>query len=185
MIKVLTLETQFQLASHERESATRALDLMRKQHDELQAQQSHWEDLRQASEKIDILTNLIGQADNEELLELRRYREQSRMLEADHNNLQKRFKELENKLGASEKSVATTKQNLVQAQQRVSEWERRAMESEALVEALQTQLDQAEQNHAQLDADHSLVSLQLEELEVEYRAMKVCDHNVNGLCVAF
>ncbi|EKM83395.1 hypothetical protein AGABI1DRAFT_65945 [Agaricus bisporus var. burnettii JB137-S8] len=170
--KVLTLETQLQLASHERESATRALDSLQKQHDELQAQQSHWEDLRQASEKIDILTNLIGQADNEELLELRRYREQSRMLEADYNNLQKRFKELENKFGTSERSVGTTKQNLAQAQQKVVEWERRAKESEGLVEALQTKLDQAEQTHAQLDADHSLVKLQLEEREAEYRAIK-------------
>lgn len=163
-----------QLASHERESVTRALDSLQKQHDELQAQQSHWEDLRQASEKIDILTNLIGQADNEELLELRRYREQSRMLEADYNNLQKRFKELENKFGTSERSVGTTKQNLAQAQQKVVEWERRAKESEGLVETLQTKLDQAEQTHAQLDADHSLVKLQLEEREAEYRAIKVC-----------
>lgn len=173
VLKISTSEMEVQLAKRERESATRAFETLQKQHEELQSQQSHWEDLRQASEKIDLLTNLIGQADNEELQELRRYREQSRLLEVDHSNLQKRFKDLENKFMASERNVASTRQNLTQVQQRTSEWERRAKEAEGQLEALQTKLDQAEQTHAQLDADYSLVKLQLEEREAEERAAKV------------
>ncbi|KAF5356305.1 hypothetical protein D9756_004271 [Leucocoprinus leucothites] len=170
--KVTTLEMQVQLEAREKDSTTRALEVLQKQYDELQSQQTHWNELRQAAEKIDLLTNLIGQADNEELQELRRYREQSRLLEADHNNLQKRFKELENHYKATEKNLASTRQALTHHQQKVTEVEHRAREAEGQLEAVQTKLDQAEQTHAQLDADYSLVRLQLEEREAEERAAK-------------
>ncbi|KXN84795.1 hypothetical protein AN958_12089 [Leucoagaricus sp. SymC.cos] len=170
--KVTTVEMQVQLVTREKESATRALDALEKQYDGLQSQRGHWNELRQAAEKIDLLTNLIGQADNEELQELRRYRDQSRMLEAEHNNLQKHFKELENKFMASERNVASARQTLAQTQQRTSEWERRVKEAEGELEVTQTKLDQAEQTHAQLDADYSLVKLQLDEREAEGRVVK-------------
>ncbi|KAF9451764.1 hypothetical protein P691DRAFT_756971 [Macrolepiota fuliginosa MF-IS2] len=170
--KIMAMEMQVQLATRDKETVTHALQTLQKQHDELHSQQSHWADLRQASEKIDLLTNLIGQADNEELQELRRYREQSRSLEVEHGNLQKRFKEIGDKFVASEKNISVALQNLVQAQQRTTEWERRAKEVEGQLEATQTKLDQTEQTHAQLDTDYSLVKLQLEELEAGGRAAK-------------
>ncbi len=165
---------QSQIANREKEAAVHALEGLQKRHDELESQQSHWNDLRQASEKIDLLTNLIGQADNEELQELRRFRDQTKVLEAEHGNLQKRFKDLENKFMASERNLVTTRQNLVQSQQRTTEWENQVKETEGQLEALQTKLDQAEQTHAQLDADYSFVKLQLEEREGEDRVAKVC-----------
>jgi lipopolysaccharide biosynthesis regulator YciM len=85
-----------------------------------------------------------------------------------------RYKDLENTFTASERNTASARQNLVQVQQRTTEWERRAVEAEGQLESLQTKLDQAEQAHAQLDADYSLVKLQLEEREAEDRAAKVC-----------
>ncbi|KAJ3556404.1 hypothetical protein NP233_g11986 [Leucocoprinus birnbaumii] len=170
--RIGSFEMQVELVTREHESTTRALEALQKQHDELQSQQTHWNELRQAAEKIDLLTNLIGQADNEELQELRRYREQSRMLEADHANLQKRLKDLESHYKANEKNLASTRQALSNSQQRLNEYEHRTQEAEAQLEILQTKLDQTEQTHAQLDADYSLVKLQLEEREADGRAAK-------------
>jgi chromosome segregation ATPase len=164
------LELQVTFASRDKESAVQALEALQKQHDTLASQQMHWDDLRRASEKIDMLTNLIGQADNDELKELRRHR---KALEGEHTALQKRFKDLEGKVSNSERAATTARQSLVQAQQRSAEWERRAKEYEGQLEMTQTKLDQAEQTQAQLDADYSLMKLQFEEREADDRLAKV------------
>lgn len=120
-----------------------------------------------------MLTTLIGQADNEELKDLRRNRDRSKVLEGEHAALQKRVRELETKVTNSEKASLTARQSLAQAQQRSSEWERRAKDYEGQLDLTQTKLDQAEQTQAQLDADYALVKLQLEEREADDRLAKV------------
>lgn len=158
----------------EKESANCTFETLQKQHEELQVQQTHWNELRQATEKIDMLANLIGQAENEELQELRRYREQSRLLEVEHGDLQKRAGELENLLKTNEKNLASTRQSLAQSQQRLAEWEHQGKETEGQLQIAQTKLDRVEQTHAQLEADYSIAKLQLDEFEGEERVAKVC-----------
>jgi chromosome segregation ATPase len=164
---------QVTLVTRDKESALQALTTLQQQHDNLSSQQSHWDELRKASEKIEMLTTLIGQADNEELKELRTQRDRSKVLEGEHAALQKRYKEQESKILNSERAAVTMRQSLAQAQQRSSEWERRAKDYEAQLEITQTQLEQAEQSHIQLDADYSLVKLQLEEQEADDRLAQV------------
>lgn len=159
--------------TRDKDTAVQALVALQKQHDHLSSQQSHWDELHHASEQIEMLTRLIGQADNEELKELRQSRDRSKVLEGEHAALQKRFKEMETRAGTNEKAAATARQTLSQAQQRSSEWERRCKELEGQLEMTQTKLDQEEQTHAQLDADYSLVKLQLEEQEANDRLAKV------------
>ncbi|KAF9014925.1 hypothetical protein BDQ17DRAFT_1340185 [Cyathus striatus] len=170
--KTDSLELQVTFASRDKETATQSLEVLQKQYDRLQSQQSHWDDLRQASEKIEMLTNLIGQADNEELKELRRYRERTKALEGEHSAIQKRFKDLESRFQNSERAASAAKQSLAQAQQRSTEWERRAKEYEGQLELTQTKLEQAEQTHSQLEADYSLVKLQLDEREADSRLVQ-------------
>lgn len=126
-----------------------------------------------------MLTNLIGQADNEELKELRHVRDRSKVLEGEHAALLKRFKDQESKVANSEKAAMAARQSLSQAQQRSSEWEKRAKEYEAQLEMTQTKLDQAEQTQSQLDADYSLVKLQLEEREADERLAKVSNEQLS------
>ncbi|KAG5730024.1 hypothetical protein E4T56_gene20184 [Termitomyces sp. T112] len=167
--KVNSLELQVAIANRDKESAVQTTEALQQQHDVFLAQQSNWDELRRASEKIDILASLIGKEDNEEIKELKRYCDRTKTLEHDHAALQTRFKELETKVGNGERAVTTVKQSLAQAQQRSSEWERRAKESEAQLELNRTKLEQMEQTHTQLDADYSLVKLQLEEQEANDR----------------
>lgn len=146
------------------------MSALQKQYDHLTAQQSHWDDLRRVSEKIEMF---MGQADNEELKELRRVRDRSKILEGEHSALQKRFKDHESKVANNERALVTARQSLAHAQQRASEWERRAKEHEGNLERLKTQLEQAEQTQTQLEADYSFATLQLEEKEADDRLAKV------------
>lgn len=117
---------------------------------------------------------MASQADQEELKELRRIRDRSKVLEGENTALQRRVKDYETKIANNDKLAQTSRQSLVQARQRAEEWERRAKEAEGRLEVTQTSLDQVEQSHSQLDADYSLVKLQLEERDAEERLDKVC-----------
>ncbi|KZT68449.1 hypothetical protein DAEQUDRAFT_671259 [Daedalea quercina L-15889] len=170
--RVDSLDLRVTFITREKELVTDELATQRRYHEELVAQRGSWDDLRAAAEQIQVLTKLVGQADTEELKELRRIRDRSRTLETEHAALQRRVKENETKLSASEKVAQASKQSLVQAQQRAVEWERRAKEASGELELTQQKLDSAEEARAQLDADYSLAKLQLEERDAEERLDK-------------
>lgn len=161
------------MTERDKDAAVEAQKLLQKEHDRVISQQTHWDDLHRAAEQIEMLTTLIGQADNEEVKELKRIRDRSNKLEGEHTALQKRFKDQESKIANSERAAVIARQSLAQAQQRASEWERRAKEHEAELEMTRTKLDHADQIHAQLDADYSLAKLQLDEREADDRLAKV------------
>ncbi|KAK7468443.1 hypothetical protein VKT23_002956 [Stygiomarasmius scandens] len=164
-----SLELKVTFANRDKESSERALASLQKQYDDISSQQAHWDNLRRASEQIEMLTNLIGQADNEELKELRRVRDRSKVLEGEHTALQKRFNQLESKAASNEKAATSAKQSLSQAQQRAAEWEKRAKEYEAQLERTKTELEQTEQMHTQMQTDYSSMQTQLEEHEANAR----------------
>ncbi|OCH88965.1 hypothetical protein OBBRIDRAFT_819908 [Obba rivulosa] len=170
--KIDALEIRATFLTREEETIMDELTRQRKQYDELLHQQSHWDDLRRTSEQIQMLANLVGQADSEEIKELRRTRDRSKVLEGEHAALQRRLREFETKMANSEKVTQASRQSLAQAQHRASEWEQRAKEYECQLEQAQSQFDQVESARAQLDSDYSLVRLQLEERDAEERLDK-------------
>lgn len=165
--------------TRDKEAATKIQTLLQKENDRLSSQQTHWDDLHRTSEQITMLTSLIGQADNEEVRELKRIRDRSNKLEEEHTALQKRFKDQDSKVANSERVAVTARQSLTQAQQRASEWERRAKEHEGELEMTRTKLDQADQTQVQLEADYSLAKLQLEEREADDRLSKVIERTLS------
>lgn len=167
------LELKVTFATREKEALADELAAQRRQNEELLSQQDRWDELRQATEQIQALANMASQADQEELKELRRIRDRSKVLEGENTALQRRVKDYETKIANNDKLAQTSRQSLVQARQRAEEWERRAKEAEGRLEVTQTSLDQVEQSHSQLDADYSLVKLQLEERDAEERLDKV------------
>jgi len=156
----------------EKEALADDLATLRTQYEEASSQQSQWDELRRTNENLQALANLVSQTDNEELRELRRTRDRFRNLETEHAALQRRLKEQDNKVLNSERTAQTARQSLSQAQQRAMEWEKRAKDYEHELESTRTRLDHAEQAQAQLDADYSLVKLQLEERDAEERLAK-------------
>lgn len=129
-----------------------------------------------------MLTNLIGQADNEEMRELRRIRDHSHALEAEHAALQKRFKDQETKIINSERISFTARQSLAQAQQRASDWEKRAKDHESTSESLHAKWQQQEDLLTQIDAEHASMKLRLEQKDTEERIAQVsCSPNAEIL----
>ncbi|KAH8120720.1 hypothetical protein DFH11DRAFT_1500736 [Phellopilus nigrolimitatus] len=170
--KVDSLEMQVDFGARDKDSTLQALRLLQDDRDHLAAQQSNWKDFRRTAEQIDTLASFIGKVEADEVIELRRVRDRSKVLEGEHATLQRRCKELESKINNAERTSLTTRQNLAQAQQRSAEWERKAREFEGEVERLTTAVDQGDQTSAQLDADYSLAKLQLEERDAEERLHK-------------
>ncbi|TDL28968.1 hypothetical protein BD410DRAFT_781527 [Rickenella mellea] len=176
--KVEALEMQVAFGLRDKEAVVQTLNLVQSDRDSLAAQQSHWDDLRRAGENIEALAKLIGQADSEEVKELKRARDRSKVLEGEHAALQKRFKDQESRLANVERASATARQNLASAQQRASDWEKKARDFEADLERTSTKLEQSEQTRSQLDADYSMTRLQLEEHEAEDRVVKDRERNL-------
>ncbi|KAL0945542.1 hypothetical protein HGRIS_014704 [Hohenbuehelia grisea] len=177
--KVDSLEIQSAFANRDKDAAVQALSALQKQHDLLSSQQEHWDTLQSATTQIATLTALMDKAGNEELAELKRTRDRSRVLEGENTALQKRLKDQEAKATNSDKAAAQIKQSLAQTQQRSLEWEKRAKEYEGQLELTKTKLDQAEQTHAQLDADYTLAKMQLEERDADDRLVKDRENKLN------
>ena len=170
------MEVELGFAKRERETASKALDTLQAQHKQVLAQQSNWETLAAATEKMNLVFNLLDNAESEEQKELGVLRARSKVLEDENAAMQKRFKELDTKLANSDRSAAAARQTLMQARQRSSEWERRAKEYEGQLERVQTKYEQSEQTQSQLDADFSMLKLQLEEQEADNRLLKVNEY---------
>lgn len=167
------MEVEVVSTHREKETVSKNMEALQKLHDQLLSQQSNWEVLNAASEKINLVYKLLENAEEEEQQEVQRQRERSRALEADNVAVQKRLREAELKLSNAEKTASATRQSLTQAQQRSAEWERRAKEYEGELEIVRTQLDQAEQTHGQLEADYNGVKMQLEEHDADKRLVDV------------
>ena len=168
-----SLEVRITYITREKDTLADEVAEQKRRNDELAAQQNNFDELRQATEQIQMLANLVGHVDTDEVKELRLIRDRSKLLEGEHVALQRRMKELETKVANHEKVTQSSRQSLLQARQRAEEWERRAKEAEGQLEVTQTKLDEVEQSHSQLDADYSLVKLQLEERDAEERLDKV------------
>ncbi len=160
--------------NREKDSLTEEVALLRRRNEELSSEQSQWDELRRTSEQIQNLAAIIGQADQEETKELKRTRDKFKVLEGEHASLQRRLRDQENKLVNNERAAQTALQTLTQAQQRAVEWEKRARDYEHELESTRTRLEDAERAQSQLDADYSLVKLQLDERDAEERLARVC-----------
>lgn len=167
------MEAEVTFASREKDTVTGHLENLQRQHDQLVSQQSNWEALNAASEKINLVYKLLENADEEDQQELRQQRERSRALDVENAALQKRVKDAELKLSSAEKTATTALQTLSQAQQRSSEWERCAKDYEGQLEMVRTKLEQAEQSYLQLEADYNMAKVQIEEHEADNRLVQV------------
>ncbi|KAF8895024.1 hypothetical protein CPB84DRAFT_1848362 [Gymnopilus junonius] len=167
--KVDALGQEVAFANREREATSKMLEVLQNQHTHLISQQSNWDVLNVATEKINMVFNLLENADSEEQKELRHYRDRSQMLGEENATLQKRIKELEGRFATNDRTAAAARQSLAQAQQRSTEWEHRAKECEGQLELFKTKYEQSEQTHAQLEADYEVVKMQLEEYEADKR----------------
>lgn len=173
-VQIDKLETAHNFTTREKESLAEEVARLRSQKEDLLSQQAHWDEFRNTSEQVQTLVALMQRADDEEVTELKRARERLSALEAENASLQRRFKDQESKMSSAERTAQTARQSLSQAQQRAAEWERRANEYEGELTAANDALEREEQTRKQLEEEHSMTRMQLEERDAEERLAKVC-----------
>ena len=150
--------------SRDKDAAIEGLTALRKESDALVLQQSQWDDLRRADERLEHLAALVSQAktDEREIEELRRVRERRNVLEGEYAALQRRYREQETRVASSDRALSTARASLAQAEQRAAEWEQRTNENKAALEEARAVRDQAENRAAQLEAECTLLRVQLD-----------------------
>jgi chromosome segregation ATPase len=160
-------------AERDKETALSNLAIAEKERDDIVSQQTNWDDLRRTAQHVETLTKLLTSGENEELRELRRIRDRSKVLEGEHSALQKRFKEQEAKLAELERTSVHARQAAATANQRATEAERRAKDLENELDAARDKVERAEDVRQQIDADYSLLKSHVQEKELEEAAFQV------------
>ena len=145
--------------------------------DLLKAQQSQSEELRRTADKVDALTQLINASDNEETAEMRRIRDESKALEREHALYQKRCVDQEAKIATFQKTAATSKQSIAQAQQKSAEWERRALFSEDELENSRNQLQESLEAQRELENEMSAIK---DEAESNAREVQTAEVHISN-----
>lgn len=94
-------------------------------------------------------------------------------MEGEYDSLQRRFKDQGVKLNNLDRTMATVRQTLAQAQQRAVEWEKRTKETDAEISSIRGQLEETNSVNTQLDCEVSLLKAQLQEKEADERLTQV------------
>ncbi|KAG9082382.1 hypothetical protein FS749_006880, partial [Ceratobasidium sp. UAMH 11750] len=133
-MKVNTLELEATYASRDLESSKRLVSQLEGQRNTHMAQQKHWDDLRRTADRVESLVQQMEREDSEEVAELKRARDEGKILIGEHTYLKKRFEEQERRIADFTRGQQTAKQTIAQAQQQAADWERRATVAETELE---------------------------------------------------
>lgn len=167
------MELRIAVSIRDKAAVEQTAAAVREERDRLLSQQDHWEEMHRAAEQIQLLTSQVNEADNEELRDLRVYHDRTRPLEGEYNNLQRRFKDQENKLANLDRTMAAVRQTLAQAQQRAVEWEKRVKDTDLEIDSIRSQLEETSDVKTQLDSEVLLLKGQLQEKEGDERVAQV------------
>ena len=129
--------------------------------------------MRTTSEQVQALVALMQNQNTDEMKELRRAREKLSAVEAEHAGMQRRLKDQEAKASSADRTAQTVRQSLIQAQQRAAEWEKRANEYESELKLAHETLGKSDDTQRQLEEEHAVTKMQLEERDAEERLAKV------------
>ncbi|KAG9126330.1 hypothetical protein FRC07_003851 [Ceratobasidium sp. 392] len=162
-MRVNTLELEATYASRDLESSKRLVTQLEAQRNNLMTQQKHWDDLRRTADRVESLVQQMEREDSEELAELKRAQDESKILAGEHSYLKKRFEEQERRIADFTRGQQTAKQTIAQAQQQATNWERRATEAEAELEAQRARTDESEEANSQLQEQNAQLQLQVKD----------------------
>lgn len=180
LVQIKDVEFEVKEALNEKDAALRAQERLESEVETLHSQSQHWDDLRRTAEQVELLSQLIGAADSEEVSELRRIRDLHKVLQKEHSSLEKRCADQEAKIASLQRTAATNKQTIALTQQKASELEKRARAAEGELESTQTELEQARDIQNQLEVDLNTLK---EELENSNAALAIS--NVSCFSIRF
>lgn len=173
LVQVQKLELQEEWLKRDKNSLEMRNSQLERELELLTSEQSHWEEVRRTSERVEQLIQAFNNAESKELSELRATSDKAKILEGEHLALQKRLKEAESRIVNLERAAQSAKQNVAMAQDHATEVEQRNKDLETELDATRARLEETEDIRMQLDSDLALVKLQLEEREQAERSAKV------------
>ncbi|QRV76805.1 hypothetical protein RhiJN_04820 [Ceratobasidium sp. AG-Ba] len=163
-MRVNTLELEATYASRDLESSKKLVSQLEGQRNNLMAQQKHWDDLRRTADRVESLVQQMEREDSEEVAELKRARDESKILAGEHTYLKKRFEEQERRIADFTRGQQTAKQTIAQAQQQVADWERRATIAETELETQRARVDELEETRSQVQEQVAQLQLRVKDL---------------------
>jgi chromosome segregation ATPase len=147
------MELEATYALRDLESSKRLVLQVEGQRNNLMAQQKHWDDLRRTADRVESLFQQIEKDDSDEVAELKRARDESKIFMGEHAYLKKRYDEQERRIADFTRGQQTAKQTIAQSQQQAANWERRATAAEAELETQSSRVDELEDIHSQLNEE--------------------------------
>jgi chromosome segregation ATPase len=141
--------------------------------DRLLSKQNADIDLRKTKSDVETMLQMLRARQDKEQEESQALRVSNKVLESEQLALQRRFKEQESKLTNVERASTTARQNLAQAQQRASDWEKKAKDFEGQMENGNLKLMQIEEAKGQVEVECGSLRAEIEEQDASH---KVCSH---------
>ena len=171
--QITQLESEVELSVQGKEATLATLHVVQSERDRLQVDSTHWEDFRHTAGEIHLLLKAVSKYESDGAAELQRARDRIKTVETENSALQKRLKDQENKVTNMERASTTSRQGLAQAQQRASEWEKKAKDLENEMEILTAKYEHSESAKAQLEDDYLNAQSHLQEQAEEERLLQV------------
>ncbi|CAE7064529.1 unnamed protein product [Rhizoctonia solani] len=163
-MKANTMELQLTYVTRDLESSKRIVSQLENQRNTLMAQQKHWDDLRRTAERVEGLCQQMEKEDSEEVVELKRAVDESKILQGEHAYLKKRFEDQERRIADFTRGQQTAKQTITQAQQQAAEWERRAKEADTELDTYRSRAEELEDANTRLHEDYTQLQLKVKDL---------------------
>lgn len=148
------------------------------QRDELASQEEHWTAIQATSERVDCLVKLFEDKSRSETDDLEKFRYRANFLEGELSALQKTSNEQEKKITVLNKASAASKATILNAQQRASEWEKKANERQQELDESRQQLKEIAQSHDASVKNVEKLTTQITQMEESERITSVCCNTI-------
>jgi DNA repair exonuclease SbcCD ATPase subunit len=153
------------------------------QRDELASREEHWRVIQRTAEQVDTIVKLFENKSRSDAEDLEKFRNRANVLEGELSALQKVSNEQEKKIAVFNEASAASKATILNAQQRVSEWEKKAKERQQELEESRQQLKEIARAHDASAKNVDKLTAQLSQLEESERATSVCWQIFNTLAL--
>lgn len=144
------------------------------QRDELVSREVHWSAIQNTAEQVNNLVKFFEDKSRSEANDLENFRHRAHVLEGELSALQKVLNERDNKIAVLTKASAASKATILNAQQRASEWERKAIDRQHALEESRQQLEEITQARHSSAENVEKLTAQLTQMEDSERATSVC-----------
>ena len=144
------------------------------QRDVLVAQKSHWEDVQKTQLQVEHLVKLLENTSSRDNEDAKKAQERAAFLDGEVAALRQLHSEQDAKIATFQKATASSKHTILNAQQRASEWEKKAIERQQEAEEYRRQLEESNVAREATMDEISHLNARLQRFDEGERESSVC-----------